>query len=518
MPIHTVAEAIQVLRSGHFDQFLGTTESAQVEAKGEPYQLSGSDRQKHELAKDVSALANSSGGIILIGFRTTRNVLTSVEEIEACRPFDASLFATEQYRNVMQDWIHPPIHSVQLDYYPSPSEPGKGVAAIIVPAEAPEGKPYIVTRVVAQDGRVLGTLIGYFERVLDRIPAASAGTLRSHIKDGMRFGEFSERLSNIEVALAKLLPPAGEEADDSQLFRTRDQIATNEVAKETRLAERIAARIAEAENAAERTGKPNLVVAAWATSKCSLPQLFESEAAPIVKLLERPPTLRGNGFAIRVPRQSSIVKGKLRRCVVQGYEIIDLWKDATLVAVGPGDYDLLCWARQPRDNVGLSIRNFVLGEVVLNFVQLALDVFKQAAPLPTHLKFLLSLENMTVYGLPCTLSSERDNIRFPRAGEMKTAPDSTVKGECEIPFDKMDVGSVVYELLAQIYAFFGFNYTDMPYVAEDDPKRVTPKSMSYRSKTRRAEGGPCFALFAKRGIPRPHPSGDFVDSPHDLSS
>jgi hypothetical protein len=303
-------------------------------------------------------------------------------------------------------------------------------------------------------------LIGYFERVLDRVPATSVGTLRSRIKDGMRFGEFSERLTSVEAMLVKLLPPVGDVTG-----------------KETSPTEEIAERIAEAESAVERTGRPNLVLAAVSGSRCNFPQLFESQAAPVVELLERPPRLRENGFAIRVPRRSSIIKGELRRCVTNGFEIIDLWKDGTLIAIGPGDYDLLCWARQPRENVGLPIRNFVLGEVLLNFVQLAADVFKQAEPLPTHLTFLLSLENMTVDGLPCSLSSERDNIRFPRLGETKTAPDSTVTSEFQIPFVGMDVGRVVYELLAHVYSYFGFNHSEMPYVAEDDPKRITPKSM-----------------------------------------
>ena len=84
---------------------------------------------------------------------------------------------------------------------------------------------------------------------------------------------------------------------------------------------------------------------------------------------------------------------------------------------------------------------------------------------------------MTVDGLPCSLSSERDNIRFPRLGETKTASDSTVTSKFQIPFVGMDVGRVVYELLAHVYAFFGFNHSEMPYIAEDDPKRITPKSM-----------------------------------------
>ncbi len=146
--------------------------------------------------------------------------------------------------------------------------------------------------------------------------------------------------------------------------------------------------------------------------------------------------------------------------------------------MGPGDYDLLCWARQPADGSGLPIRNFVLGEVTLNFVRFATEIFKYMDPPTTHLTFLLRLENMAVNGVPCTLSSERDNIKFPRPGVKKTAPDtSSIRAEFRTQFPNIDVGSVVYELLAQIYAFFGFNHNEMPYLEDDGTKRITAKSM-----------------------------------------
>jgi hypothetical protein len=57
----SVAAILDILRSGNFDPLVGTIEDARIEAKGEPYQLSGNERQKQELAKDVSALANAGG-------------------------------------------------------------------------------------------------------------------------------------------------------------------------------------------------------------------------------------------------------------------------------------------------------------------------------------------------------------------------------------------------------------------------------------------------------------------------
>jgi hypothetical protein len=457
----TTEEILEVLRDGNFDLLVGTVEDARVEAKGEPYQLALSGWYKQELAKDVSALANTGGGIILIGFRTVKETLTAVERIEACRPFELALFDVDQHRKVLQDWINPSIHSVRIECYPSSSDANKGVGAIIVPPESTDGKPYVVTRAVDQDGRVCGTMVGYYERVQDLIPPTSAATLRNHLRDGARFNELSERLTSIEAMLGRLSTPLGAESAVTGLSD-----------------EEIRQRIANAEAAAERIHEPNIVLSAASDGRCSFPQLFQSRSAPIVQLLENPPSLREDGFAVQVPKQSSIINGELRRCVTPGYELIDVWQDGLLLCLGPGDYALLCWARNPQPNAGLWIRNFVLAEVTLNFLNLAVEIFKHAEPLPEKLRFRISLENMTVDGLPCILSTERDNIHHPRRGQKKTANQTTISSQVETSFHEIDLGTAAYELLGRIYAAFGFDYSDMPYVQDDSgTKRITKESL-----------------------------------------
>ena len=65
-------EALAVLAGGDFEQFIGVPEGLEVEFKAEPYQIEH-DSQRFELAKDVSALANAVGGVIVIGARTARD-------------------------------------------------------------------------------------------------------------------------------------------------------------------------------------------------------------------------------------------------------------------------------------------------------------------------------------------------------------------------------------------------------------------------------------------------------------
>jgi predicted HTH transcriptional regulator len=61
-----------LLASADYMSFVDAVETEHIEFKSEPYRLEN-DLQKQELAKDVSGLANAGGGVILIGFKTTKD-------------------------------------------------------------------------------------------------------------------------------------------------------------------------------------------------------------------------------------------------------------------------------------------------------------------------------------------------------------------------------------------------------------------------------------------------------------
>jgi predicted HTH transcriptional regulator len=63
------SELTAILQSGDFNRLLGGLEDDRLECKSAPYNLDH-EREKMELAKDVSALANADGGLILIGVQT----------------------------------------------------------------------------------------------------------------------------------------------------------------------------------------------------------------------------------------------------------------------------------------------------------------------------------------------------------------------------------------------------------------------------------------------------------------
>ena len=72
MAVDNQHELLLALERRDYDSILGTAESEQIDFKEAPYQLD-SPRQRWELAKDVAALANARGGLIVLGFRTSRD-------------------------------------------------------------------------------------------------------------------------------------------------------------------------------------------------------------------------------------------------------------------------------------------------------------------------------------------------------------------------------------------------------------------------------------------------------------
>jgi hypothetical protein len=113
--MNNVGEVLEKLAAKQFDALVGVSESAWLDAKESPYILDGL-RQKLELAKDVSALANFVGGIIVLGFDTARDALTAGERISEVKPFPLAIVTSDRCRKVIREYVHPPL-DVEISIY-----------------------------------------------------------------------------------------------------------------------------------------------------------------------------------------------------------------------------------------------------------------------------------------------------------------------------------------------------------------------------------------------------------------
>jgi Putative DNA-binding domain len=205
----TRAEALAILGGGDFDQFVGAPESLEVEFKGEPYRLD-QEGQKFELAKDVSALANAAGGVIVIGARTERDDEAAVDVVTDVRPLARGLVNDEQYEGTIADRVYPRLQELHVRFYPSTGDEGRGLVAIDVPSQQEIDRYFLVQRPIAEgDERTPGWLVGIAVRSVGRVEVRRVGEIHTLINRGLSVGR---QLADVAEGIADLRERVGQAA------------------------------------------------------------------------------------------------------------------------------------------------------------------------------------------------------------------------------------------------------------------------------------------------------------------
>ncbi len=439
-------ELRSLLETGDFDKLIGAVECEWLECKLAPYQVK-EDLQKQELAKDVSGLANADGGMILIGIRTERNPTHFGDEIKEVRAFPRTLVDLNQYHDILQSWVYPPLQQVDIRWLPSSVNNEKGIVAISIPNQMTAQRPFLVTKSIDETGKRVEVVFGYVERRRENATPISVQELHALIKNGLLFDSLNRQYNSIQEALQQLLTEQSREKnfsleqDIQELLRDR----RNEALTEAKLL----------------TG-PIFVLAAIPVEEVEIPALFQSKSADLVRLLENPPELRSDGFDLNTGESPKIIKGQLRRTVSPEYKILDLWRDGTLIFAARGDEEFLCWGKRSRSRGPLRINPLVLSESTYLFAELSRQVFDRAQPNPREIEYRLELLNMTQDGAPCGLiPAALGTFAWEFGTDIRHAPDShvTITGRAT----DLNPGAVAFDLIAELYAWFGIEQDQIPY-------------------------------------------------------
>ena len=442
----TPKEVLEKLEAGEFAALIGLIESAWLDAKETPYILDA-QKQKLELAKDVTAMANAGGGIIVIGFDCEKQPTTAGERIIEVKPFSLTLVDSGKHSQILANLVHPPPHGITVRVFES--EDGKGIGAIVVDAATLTEKPYIVSKMLDEEGGNIGSYFGYFQRKGDKTPPISIASIQQQLSAGMQWSSIDQRLQAIEAALAVWgKSPANRPA------------ITAAIRKE---------RLTTARIAVSRLDEPVVYYTATAEGDCDFPTLFRSRAERIVRLVDRPPKLRRQGFEVEAGDYSEIVQGKLRRNLLAGQRLIELWRDGMFIYIAPGDEDFLGW-RMGGEDKPIHINNFVLAESILVFCWLTQFVFGEAEPKPSVVRLSVGFDNLARLAGPATLRDAPES-RFP-GGTRRPAPANSVEVYQLAELQSYDSARMAYLLMEEIYHWFGFESQAMPHVDKsgDVPK------------------------------------------------
>jgi len=425
----TVEEIIVILNAGEFDQLKDAVENDRFECKAEPYRLD-EEHQKYELAKDVSALANAKGGIILIGAQTERDPTHATDVIVKIRPLPNNLVKISQYEDIVRTWVYPPVKDIEIKWFKSSTHPATGLVGITIPEQEALWRPFLMTRSIEPSGRVSTTLFGYAERGNGKSLPMSVQQLHTILRDGYRVGT---------GAFGPLTTSPQERSG----------------VKPTEL---IAERIGKAVEAAELLDRPLFVLAAVPQKQTDLSVLLSARDAEPVKLLEHPTELRQSGFGPGAGINSRIVEGKCRRAVLPKYKLLEVWIDGSVIMIAAGDADFLSWGNRSSDS--LRINQLALIECTYLFARLAKDFLAFASSDFTSLDYVLSVQRMKLehncYLFPGPLT------QFPHGGIEAPEPDfKTVITEPPMS----DPGIPAYRLVSHVYNWFGFENDKIPYTS-----------------------------------------------------
>ncbi len=153
MAVANNTQLVAALARGRATDVLGTLESVVLDFKREPYVLTN-EKGKWELAKDVAAMANKQGGLIVIGVETDTLATAVGEFASRLRPLNAQFSAPEvaqQITQVVRSWIYPAV-SISVDSYP---EEQPGYYLVITIEQLDERDRYAMLRkTISEDGKV----------------------------------------------------------------------------------------------------------------------------------------------------------------------------------------------------------------------------------------------------------------------------------------------------------------------------------------------------------------------------
>lgn len=186
----------EIIQSKDFSRFIGLKENLWFEAKGkDPYNLD-SPIDRYELAKDVSAFANTQGGYIIIGLKQERIEEEMTEKIIDLDLIEEKNFLIDRYVGIINEYIYPLIKGLEIKWAESNKNPGFGIGYILVPSQD-ENKKYFLVKNVFEENQMMSRIVfGLVQRIDSSNTSLTIGQLHQKLQQGK--SPMAERITRIE--------------------------------------------------------------------------------------------------------------------------------------------------------------------------------------------------------------------------------------------------------------------------------------------------------------------------------
>lgn len=193
----------RIIDSHAYGSLIGRHEDAWLEAKGgSPYNLE-TPEGRYELAKDVAAFANATGGIIIVGLQTTRQENTQTDEITDYDLCLQGAFNSDRYTSLITEYIHPSIEGISVYWAPVNTEGTHGLGIIEVPPQNPDRQYFLIANVVDAGSKIKQFVFGIVRRNESSNDPFTITQLYQYTQKGK--SSFAQALTRIEDKLNVVL-------------------------------------------------------------------------------------------------------------------------------------------------------------------------------------------------------------------------------------------------------------------------------------------------------------------------
>ncbi|HET8895356.1 MAG TPA: RNA-binding domain-containing protein [Gaiellaceae bacterium] len=223
------AELLALLDAGDFEAVLGVPETDSIDFKRSPYRID-EQAEAFELAKDVTALANTpGGGVLVVGFQTRAREESGVDTVESVHLFSRASFSRDQWIAKAQQLVFPSIVGLDARFKPSIRDQERGVAVILVPAQADHARYFLVAKEFVSADGAPGWMVGLSVRSADRNRSLAIGEIHALISRSLHLGV---DIDEIKVLLREVhaqggqaeAPAAPDDALEERVARARREL------------------------------------------------------------------------------------------------------------------------------------------------------------------------------------------------------------------------------------------------------------------------------------------------------
>ncbi|MFI1419331.1 helix-turn-helix domain-containing protein [Streptomyces sp. NPDC020731] len=147
-----LVSAYHAALQGQWDRLIGLPESSWLDVKSGIYPLDA-DISIAELCKDVAAMANSDGGLLLVGLRT--ELVSGREVISELKPVPQGRVDPGRYRKIINERVLPPVRDFRAEWVACGED--NGVLVLYIPRQLSAHQPFVVP--AADPKRRLGVAV-----------------------------------------------------------------------------------------------------------------------------------------------------------------------------------------------------------------------------------------------------------------------------------------------------------------------------------------------------------------------